>query len=68
MVARFLQQIGFGIHRAIAGDKYLFWRIAEEPAYVPDFEEALPRVDWEAVRRYERPRVAAELARLMRAL
>lgn len=29
--------------------------------------EALPRIDWEAVRRYERPRVAAELARLMRA-
>jgi hypothetical protein len=30
--------------------------------------DALPKPDWEAVRRYERPRVAAELAGLLRAL
>jgi hypothetical protein len=27
------------------GDKFLFWRISEEPAYVPTFEEARPKVE-----------------------
>jgi hypothetical protein len=42
----------------MAGDKFLFWRTAEEPAYVPSFDEARPRV--EARWRFEKSRQLAQ--------
>ena len=44
--------------QTMAGDKFLFWRTAEEPAYAPSFEEARPRA--EARWRFEKARRLAQ--------